>query len=289
MSFDRGKTTITLINGQCFVWNSKQARFLREELRIVGTLCGSLPRAPMQNTHLGLPLQLMPEEVTLLLEKGLAEVVENTEDVITEEMKLEYKNKEKKSYKRQVELYTRERQEEIKRKLPQIIAGKKAKRNKVLDERRKNGEIIDDSEFEKEIEMTVEDVGIPTLQEASMLMEIPLACDPSTTTPVLVKWTYPKSDKEVLRYRVFRDLWDKGHYLTSGSKFGGDFIAYPGDPSRFHSLFIVVCKPHSASISGIELITMGRLGTNVKKTIVLSSVDENDKLCYTSLQWTGIS
>ena len=46
------------------------AKILREDYRIVGTLVGSLPRAPRQNTHLGLPLQLLPEETSLLLEKG---------------------------------------------------------------------------------------------------------------------------------------------------------------------------------------------------------------------------
>jgi tRNA-splicing endonuclease subunit Sen34 len=43
---------------------------LREEWRIVGSLVGALSRFPRQNNHLGLPLQLMPEETTLLLEKG---------------------------------------------------------------------------------------------------------------------------------------------------------------------------------------------------------------------------
>lgn len=43
---------------------------LREECRIIGKLTGSLPRAPRQNNHLGLPLQLMPEEAKLLVELG---------------------------------------------------------------------------------------------------------------------------------------------------------------------------------------------------------------------------
>ena len=43
---------------------------LRRKHRIVGALCGSLPRAVRQNAHLGLPLKLMPEEATLLQEKG---------------------------------------------------------------------------------------------------------------------------------------------------------------------------------------------------------------------------
>ena len=43
---------------------------LREYYRIVGVLVGCLPRNPRQNIHLGLPLQLMPEELSLLLNKG---------------------------------------------------------------------------------------------------------------------------------------------------------------------------------------------------------------------------
>ena len=30
------------------------------------------------------------------------------------------------------------------------------------------------------------------------------------------------------KYVVFRDLWRKGYYLRTGSKFGGDFLAYNG-------------------------------------------------------------
>lgn len=31
------------------------------------------------------------------------------------------------------------------------------------------------------------------------------------------------------RYAVFKDLWEKGHYITSGSKFGADYLVYPGN------------------------------------------------------------
>ena len=46
------------------------AMTLREHYHIVGTLVGTLPRHPNQNIQLGLPLQLMPEELVLLLAKG---------------------------------------------------------------------------------------------------------------------------------------------------------------------------------------------------------------------------
>ena len=44
---------------------------LREDYRIVGNLTGCLPQKPRQNVHLALPLQLLPEETTLLKELGL--------------------------------------------------------------------------------------------------------------------------------------------------------------------------------------------------------------------------
>jgi len=46
---------------------------VREDHRIVGNLVGCLPRAPHQNGHLGLPLQLSVEEATLLKDIGTCE------------------------------------------------------------------------------------------------------------------------------------------------------------------------------------------------------------------------
>ena len=63
----------------------------------------------------------------------------------------------------------------------------------------------------------------------------------------------------------------------------------PGDPARFHSLYVAVCRPHEQDMSALDIVTMVRLGSNVKKTVVIFSIDEDDKLCYTSLQWTGVS
>ena len=44
---------------------------LRQKYRIIGTLIGCHATHPNQNQHLGLPLKLSREEITLLLEKGI--------------------------------------------------------------------------------------------------------------------------------------------------------------------------------------------------------------------------
>lgn len=49
---------------------------LRKDHRIIGELIGPLPKKPRQH-ELGIPLLLLPEEVTLLLEKKIARLVKD--------------------------------------------------------------------------------------------------------------------------------------------------------------------------------------------------------------------
>lgn len=31
-----------------------------------------------------------------------------------------------------------------------------------------------------------------------------------------------------IKYSIFKDIWEKGHYITDGLKFGCDYLVYPG-------------------------------------------------------------
>ena len=46
-------------------------------------------------------------------------------------------------------------------------------------------------------------------------------------------WSYPSSAHDRAKCNVFRDMWEKGHYMGVGIKFGGDFLVYPGALSLF--------------------------------------------------------
>ncbi|KAK2188882.1 hypothetical protein NP493_117g07037, partial [Ridgeia piscesae] len=197
---------------------------LRQEHRIVGRLVGCLPRLPRQNIQLGRPLQLLAEEATLLVDKGVA----------------------------QVALCREKKREEIQAHADEIQRGRMAKRQRLVKDQ------IDADEAESTA-----------------------TCRHTELEPA--EWLYPVTETETTRYRVFKDLWEKGYYLTSGCKFGGE-------PARFHSFYIAVCRPSSQSFTPLDLITLGRLGANVKKTVILCTVDEDtDQMCYISLQWTGLS
>lgn len=92
---------------------------------------------------------------------------------------------------------------------------------------------------------------------------------------------------ETLKCKVFKDLWDKGYYITAGEKFGGDFLVYPGDPLRFHSHYIAVCVEEHQLLTPYFFIQKGRLGTSVKKTVLLCSINNDSTISYQSLNWNG--
>jgi hypothetical protein len=64
---------------------------------------------------------------------------------------------------------------------------------------------------------------------------------------------FPRTAAERVRLSVFRDLWQRGHYLTAGVKFGGDYLVYPGEPSRFHAHYVAwVQRPDQARPSSVR-------------------------------------
>lgn len=96
-----------------------------------------------------------------------------------------------------------------------------------------------------------------------------------------------------LKYRVFKDLWLRGKYVTNGDSFGGDFLVYPGDPMYFHASHIVHCC-HEAPSGGLELaasslVAKGRMAVLVNKLCVFVWEDRsaNNDLVYQTMQWEG--
>ncbi|NXP81063.1 SEN34 endonuclease, partial [Ramphastos sulfuratus] len=101
------------------------------------------------------------------------------------------------------------------------------------------------------------------------------------------------------RFQAYRDLWGRGLHLTPGGKFGGDFLVYPGPPARFHAAAIALAPPEGAGLALAELVAAARLGTSVRKTLLLCGAGPSESPAhdhtpgeeprpgpaYTSLQW----
>ncbi|XP_066979562.1 tRNA-splicing endonuclease subunit Sen34-like [Macrobrachium rosenbergii] len=268
---------ITISHGRAHLWNSEDVHYARTKHRIVGVMVGSLPRHPHQTAVLGLPLHLMPEEVTLLLEKGFGKPVYYAEftNPPTQDLADEFQEERRKCYEDQIDVAFRQRRQEIETNAEKILKGKLKKLEK---------QNVPNPGLTKERVIEMECDKIQKLPEHHQLIQIftehPMV---DRFKPVDVNWSYPISQWEKLRYSVYKDLWDRGYYITSGTKFGGDFLLYGGDPILFHATFIVKCIKKFKDVSNCDLMTLSRLANATKKTLVLASC-EGSKPCYRSFQ-----
>nr|CAD7609927.1 unnamed protein product [Timema genevievae] len=103
-----------------------------------------------------------------------------------------------------------------------------------------------------------------------------------------VRWNFPETPGEKLRYNTFKTLWEQGHFITPGQKFGGDFLVYPGDPVKFHAQFLIICVERTSALPMSEIVAFGRLGSSVRKTVVIASTSSDQKsVIFQSINWSG--
>lgn len=63
--------------------------------------------------------------------------------------------------------------------------------------------------------------------------------------------------------------------MAPGLRFGCQYVAYPGDPLRFHSHFLCNGMQWDEEFDLLHLIGGGRLGTGVKKGYLIGGRDES--------------
>lgn len=62
----------------------------------------------------------------------------------------------------------------------------------------------------------------------------------------------------------------------------------PGPPERFHAAAVALCPPPGAGLPLGGLVAAARLGTHVRKTLLLCAAPPGGAPpTYTSLQWRG--
>ncbi|CAL4231997.1 unnamed protein product, partial [Meganyctiphanes norvegica] len=275
---------LIITNGQVHIWNVKDAEIIRRKYRIVGTLVGSLPRQANQYTMLGLPLRLLEEEVTLLLQKKYACLVNYEEMSIEPSMRIKEKFKEfrQNNYEEQVASAAYDRRRDIEMYANKILEGRRKKLLKMEN----SDAAIKNLTREKVIEDECKKLQkLPEqMQVIQSFIEHPFV---SSLYPIEIEWRYPSTAHEELRYQVFSDMWHEGYFITTGAKFGGDFLVYAGDPLLFHASFIVKCVPDIKKVDVSDIVTCTRIGTATKKTLVLAELDSEKNVHYKSFQLMG--
>lgn len=90
-----------------------------------------------------------------------------------------------------------------------------------------------------------------------------------------------KEEEFMLRYRVYKDLRERGYIVKTGFKFGAHFRVYDrGESIKEHSRYLVHAVKESETLCFPELSRAVRLAHGVKKTMVFAVVDEEGDVTY---------
>lgn len=270
------KIIIFLIHGIPTIWNENYCDIIRKH-RIIGSYIGPLPKFSHEKSNFGLPLRLKKVEAKLLVDKGFAELCElpSIEQLQTPEFLEKYKAHEKELDEKQNKLALEERKAEIIKMADKILEGK-LKKEKI------NFQNTSDLNIQSIINEEISKISGKTSKFFEIFMEHPYL---SQIQLKHVDWTFPESKEDKLLYLVFKDLWEKGYTLTSGFKFGGDYLAYYGHPNDYHASFIIRCLEDETELKTDLLASWIRLGTITKKTLILASLDEDQNVHYQSFHW----
>jgi len=88
-------------------------------------------------------------------------------------------------------------------------------------------------------------------------------------------------------YPLYKHLHENGYFLSPGLRFGCQYMAYPGDPLRFHSHFVVNGLGWDEEVEMRDVVGGGRLGTGVKKAWMVGGEDEERKVRTFCVEWGG--
>ncbi|KAI0470376.1 PAXNEB protein-domain-containing protein [Xylaria cf. heliscus] len=272
-SYDRPLVRISQVSGRYLLFDIDDVMYLRRNYNICSVFVGTIPQNPQQNVFMGLPLELIPEEARILVEKNVAYVANDATFHLTqlaafdESSRRTYlqslKNQGKKMQMAMIESHNRNK--------PIVQEGKENKKKKKEPQDSPTPKSLGgDTEADestsvssstptphkptKKLPEEVEGY-VLTPTTSSYLLSSPSSSEPEPSVAVDVPVSYP----------LFAHLHDKGYYMMPGLRFGCDYNVYPGDPLRFHSHFAGVHFGWDEEITMMDLVGGGRLATTVKK------------------------
>ncbi|CAG8556065.1 1423_t:CDS:2 [Ambispora leptoticha] len=274
---------VYVLDDKAFVWDPDVVHKLRVAYRVVGSLIGTLPRLPMQNLYFGLPLTLIPEEVTLLLSRD----ARKTHTMPTKGQLDQFNRLRIEDEQRQENEYLQIRNEKSAMYRKEI--GIKIESH-ATSSSTDNPDITDTDINQKFLTTKFSPiVHLPTTSNSFAWYNEDYSFTTIKQAAAAKIWCWPSTKKDHHRFKVFSDLWKRGYFITNGIKFGGDFLLYSGDPLRYHSQIIATIVDINRPVSALDIITFGRIGTITKKSQLLCSWDEKqNKAVYISFKWAGL-
>ncbi|KAI5245016.1 SEN34 subunit of tRNA-splicing endonuclease [Aureobasidium subglaciale] len=282
---------VFLVGGRYTLYDVNTVSHARRVHNITGVLIGGLPQAPQQNVFLGIPLELMPEEARLLVEKGVAYVVDDAaahkQAFVEHNLSKEEREKFLRSLKKQGSDATRMQSKSADdRKIAALkkIAAKNAVVAAKLQQERESAaasgdNVAGDDDSESLFSGPAPSVA-PSESSVASSSASTMKITPTTSHPPLTSSSpsQPLPLPEVpASYPLFKHLHSKGYFMAPGIRFGCRYTAYPGDPLRFHSHFLCDGMNWDQEFDLLTLVGGGRLGTGVKKGFLIGGTEDKEK------------
>jgi len=296
---------ISQVGGRYLIFDIKIATWLRREHKLCGTTIGTLPIAPSQNMFLGVPIEIMPEEAQLLIERGVAIIVD---DVKAHDQAVRLSDKARRAdYLARVEKQSQQvKHAKDQEKVESRRRGleKQSKKSRNSSQSTKNDPAtdpldFDDSETPQDCQKEAaagDDSGVVQDEPSTKVPPLTTISNTYSVTPAtsrLLLPTPPTTPKSTISdlpssYPFYRHLNDKGFFMTPGLRFGCQYTVYPGDPLRFHSHFLAVGTEWDEDIDLMDVVGGGRLGTGVKKGFLLGGADPAGDVRTFSVEWAAM-
>jgi tRNA-splicing endonuclease subunit Sen34 len=288
---------ISFVSGRYLIFSADAATYLRKEYNICGVLMGTLPQVPQQNIFLGIPVELMPEEARLLVEKKVARIIDgrryhnDSMQSLLEADKIKYLQSLQREGRNVSQAKSNRKEQQREESLRKAAQKRKAKAAAAAAAEKEDTESTEDMLFE------------PPARPASSMSNSSSTAQLSTIsiTPAITYPLIPYQPAEEYEmplpevpasYPVYAHLHSHGYFLSPGLRFGCQYMAYPGDPLRFHSHFLVYGFDRDQELDLMEIVSGGRLGTGVKKGFLLGHAvnpdDAESEVRTFSIEWAGM-
>lgn len=291
---------VSFIAGRYLLFDIDVVTHLRRTYHICGVLTGTIPQIPQQNLFLGLPVELLPEEAKVLVDKKIAYIVEDTP--WHKQHLSSLKGLDRKQYLDSL------RSEASKAKKAADTEARRRTENALAKKALKGGSLPSTPRQSNEPKDVIINEPDPLCDDERPASRASTVASPSTKpwgiTPTvsyssssLPKTLSSSSDPSVpSSYPLFAHLHSRDYFMTPGLRFGCDYTVYPGDPLRFHSHFVATGYEWNEEIRLLDIVGGGRLGTGVKKGFLIggenpekkSADEENDGVRTFCIEWGGM-
>lgn len=278
------------------IFDIRDVKRLREEFHVCGTLIGILPQIPQQNVFQGLPLELMPEEIRFLVEECDAAYLVD-DGPVHELAALSFLDDDRKALqehrKKIADAQIEKHQQLVEIKRQQAIE-KKGNKNAGKDGGKDSGKAISTLSAESgtfysiDTYTTETPVNLPSydLYEARYHTDAPVKL--TSANNAVRKPLPPVRLPKQTAYDMYMHLQREQYFLSPGLRFGGQFLAYPGDPLRYHSHHIAIGYGWNEKFNVLDVVGGGRLGTAVKKCWYVGAKDyATGEYHGFSVEWSG--